>query len=111
MNETNSQSIELEEDISPSRDTHFFQIDFVKAAMIFLVIFDHMVSWNIKNDIGVALWERISIPVFLVILGFNMGHSFRSHGEVTLKQLYSWGYFKRKILRYIIPFAILYAVF
>jgi hypothetical protein len=110
MNENDSQIIKLDEETSPSRDTHFFQIDFLKAIMIFLVIFDHMVSWNIKNDLGVALWERISIPVFLVILGFNMGYSFRRHGQATLKQLYSWGYFKKKILRYIVPFAILYGV-
>jgi len=89
--------------------THFFQVDFLKAVMIFLVIFDHMVSWNIKSDIGVALWERISIPVFLVILGFNMGHSFRGQGDKSLKQLYSWSYFKNKILRYVVPFLILYS--
>jgi len=62
MNDINFQSIEQEEK-STSRDSGFFQIDFLKAVMIFLVIFDHFVSWNIKNDIGVALWERISIPV------------------------------------------------
>ena len=77
--------------------------------MIFLVIFDHFVSWNIKSEIGVALWERISIPVFLVILGFNMGHSFKAQGDLTLKELYSWSYFKKKIKRYIVPFLILYA--
>ena len=109
MNELNIQTIEQEE-ISSSIKSDFFQIDFLKAVMIFLVIFDHFVSWNIKSDIGVALWERISIPVFLVILGFNMGHSFRGQGDKSLKQLYSWSYFKKKILRYIIPFLILYAV-
>jgi len=110
MNDLNFQSMNNEqEDISSPRKTSFFQIDFLKAAMIFLVIFDHMVSWNIKSDIGVALWERISIPVFLVILGFNMGHSFRGQGELSLKQLYSWSYFKKKIVRYVVPFLILYA--
>ena len=98
MNDLNIQSINNEqEEISSPRKTSFFQIDFLKASMIFLVIFDHMVSWNIKSDIGVALWERISIPVFLVILGFNMGHSFRGQGELSLRQLYSWRYFKKKI--------------
>ena len=109
MNELNIQTIEQEE-ISSSIKSDFFQIDFLKAVMIFLVIFDHFVSWNIKGDIGVALWERISIPVFLVILGFNMGHSFRGQGDKSLKQLYSCSYFKKKSLRYIIPFLILYAV-
>ena len=31
----------------------FFQIDFLKAAMIFLVIFDHIVAWSVKSSI---LW-------------------------------------------------------
>jgi peptidoglycan/LPS O-acetylase OafA/YrhL len=88
----------------------FFQIDVLKAVMIFLVIFDHFVDWDVKNEIGVALWERISIPVFLVIMGFNMGRSFQNQGDLSLKELYSWSYFKRKILRYIVPFLILYAV-
>jgi peptidoglycan/LPS O-acetylase OafA/YrhL len=109
MNEINFQEPHVLEN-DASRKIHFFQIDFLKAVMIFLVIFDHFVSWNIKNEIGVALWERISIPVFLVILGFNMGHSFGSYKNPTLKELYSWNYFKKKILRYIFPFLILYAV-
>ncbi len=108
MNEVNFQSIEPEE-ISSSRTSSFFQIDVLKTVMIFLVIFDHYVHWNIKIDIGVALWERISIPVFLIVLGFNMGHSFRGQGDMSLKQLYSWSYFKKKILRYVVPFLILYA--
>ena len=108
MNELNFQNREELEINSPNK-IHFFQIDFLKAVMIFLVIFDHFVSWNIKDEIGVALWERISIPVFLVILGFNMGHSFKNQGNSTLKELYSWDYFKKKISRYIFPFLILYA--
>jgi hypothetical protein len=38
-----------------------------------------------------------------------MGHSFRGKANLTLKQLYSWSYFKHKILRFVIPFLILYA--
>ncbi|MBY8981608.1 MAG: acyltransferase [Candidatus Lokiarchaeota archaeon] len=107
MNDKIFQYIEQDDKVS-LRKTNFFQIDFLKALMIILVIFDHFVSWNIKNEIGVALWERISIPVFLVLLGFNLGHSFRGQGDLSLKQLYSWSYFKKKITRYIIPFLILY---
>ena len=113
MNDQNFQSSEQEE-ISVSggfkERTSFFQIDFLKAVMIFLVIFDHYVYWDIKGEIGAALWERISIPVFLVVMGLNMGLSFKGQGATTLKQLYSWSYFKKKILRYVVPFLILYAV-
>ncbi len=96
-----------EENFSSSKG-NLLQIDILKAIMIFLVIFDHFVAWNIKREIGVSLWERISIPVFLVIMGFNMGLSFQKDGISTLKELYSWKYFKKKILRYLVPFFILY---
>ena len=112
MNEQNFQTTEQEE-ISVSegfeKKTSYFQIDFLKALMIFLVIFDHYVYWDVKSEIGATLWERISIPVFLVVMGLNMGLSFKGQGATTLKQLYSWSYFKKKILRYIVPFLILYA--
>ncbi len=91
-----------------SSDNRYFQIDFIKAVMIFLVIFDHTVPWLIKGEIGVALWERISIPVFLVIMGFNMGLSFSKMEDKRLRSLYSWKYFKRKFWRYVYPFIILY---
>lgn len=99
---------ETEKEIS--EDNEFFQVDVLKAAMIFLVIFDHMVSWGIKRNIGVTLWERISIPIFLIIMGFNMGLSMQRKGDLPLKQLYSWSYFKGKIIRYIVPFLILYSI-
>jgi peptidoglycan/LPS O-acetylase OafA/YrhL len=86
----------------------YFQIDFLKAIMIFLVIFDHTVPWIYKNYMGVAFWERISIPIFLIIMGFNMGLSYQRTGERSLKKLYSRHYFKKKFWRYIWPFIILY---
>ncbi len=108
MNETILQ--DLEQEAIDGRESNYFQIDFLKALMIFLVIFDHFVAWTIKSEIGVALWERISIPVFLVVMGFNMGLSFKGKENLSLKELYSWSYFKKKFLRFVVPFLILYAV-
>ncbi len=99
--------VEKKEILEESRE-NYFQVDILKAAMIFLVIFDHIVSWNIKSYTAVSLWERISIPVFLVIMGFNMGRSFQKEGSQTLKELYSWQYFKKKVFRYVLPFVVLY---
>jgi hypothetical protein len=88
----------------------YFQVDVIKTVMIFLVIYDHTIPWVIKREIGVPFWERISIPVFLVIMGFNMGLSFSKLEDNSLKNLYSWKYFKRKFWRYIYPFIILWIV-
>ena len=100
--------VEPDQDVLTKKQHQFFQIDALKAVMIFLVIFDHIVTWGVKSAIGVALWERISIPVFLIIMGFNMGLSFKRSGASTLKEFSSKDYFKSKIKRYIIPFLILY---
>ena len=45
------QTIEQEESSSLKKN-QFFQIDFLKAVMIFLVIFDHYVYWDVKSEIG-----------------------------------------------------------
>ena len=89
---------------------NFFQIDVLKALMIFLVIFDHTIPWDIKNNMGVALWERISIPIFMIIMGFNIGHSFQKKKNKNLESYYTEGYFGKKIIRFIVPFIILYIV-
>jgi len=92
------------------KDRRFFQVDAIKVVMIFLVIYDHTIPWVIKGEFGVALWERISIPVFLVIMGFNMGLSFSKMEDKRLRKLYSWRYFKKKFWRYIYPFIVLWLV-
>jgi len=107
--ETDDQIIIKNEPIEINEE-RYFQVDFIKAIMIFLVIFDHTIPWDIKGGMGVALWERISIPVFLVIMGFNMGLSFSKMEDNRLRKLYSWRYFKRKFWRYIYPFIVLWLV-
>ena len=108
--ETDDQNIIKNELIEINKE-RYFQVDFLKAIMIFLVIFDHTIPWDpIKNELGVAFWERISIPVFLVIMGFNMGLSFSKMEDKRLRKLYSWRYFKKKFWRYIYPFIVLWLV-
>ena len=107
--ETDDQNIIKNELIKVTKE-RYFQVDFLKAVMIFLVIFDHTIPWSVKGGMGVAFWERISIPVFLVIMGFNMGISFSKMEDNRLRKLYSWRYFKRKFWRYIYPFIVLWLV-
>ena len=92
------------------KERNFFQIDLLKALMIVFVIIDHAIGYSNYRGLGFELWERMSIPVFLIILGFNMGKSFQRQGEQSLKKLYSWNYFKKKLLRYVFPYAIFYIV-
>lgn len=107
--ETNEQSLDKLPNTNITSG-YYFQVDFLKAVMIFFVIFDHTIPWSLKGDIGVALWERISIPVFLVIMGLNIGLSFGRIEDQSLRKLYSKKYFRRKFWRYIYPFIVLWIV-
>jgi hypothetical protein len=50
------------------------------------------------------------MPFFLIIMGFNMGHSFKHKGVTKLRALYSRVYFWKKIKRYVLPFIFTYMV-
>lgn len=88
----------------------FFQIDVLKAFMILFVIIDHSLAFANLQGKGFELWQRIAIPMFLIIMGFNMGKSFARDGKKSLKELYSWNYFKKKFWRYVYPYIILYLI-
>ncbi|MFW9799454.1 MAG: acyltransferase [Candidatus Thorarchaeota archaeon] len=86
----------------------YWQVDALKAFAIALVVLDHSLTWELKSLVGGVFWERTAIPLFMIIMGFNIGLSFKHKGTTTLRELYSWSYFKSKIERYVLPFLILY---
>jgi len=96
------------EKFSDKKRPYYFQLDVLKAIAIALVVMDHSLTWEIKGSIGSLFWERLSIPFFLIVMGVNMGNSFNYRGFTSLRELYSEEYFKRKVVRYIFPFLILY---
>ncbi|MCJ7817341.1 MAG: acyltransferase [Candidatus Thorarchaeota archaeon] len=101
--------VELEQSIEPEpKRPYYFQLDVLKAIAIMFVVMDHSLTWEIKGSVGSLFWERLSIPFFLIVMGFNMAYSFKYSGATTLRELYSWEYFKGKIVRYVLPFAVLY---
>jgi hypothetical protein len=76
--------------------------------MISLVILDHILPHLTKSMLYIQFWLRLSVPVFLIIMGFNYGHSFQFNGYTSLREIYSKGYFNRKFKRYIIPFLLIF---
>lgn len=105
----NRQSTEISYKIKEN-NYRFFQVDLLKNIMILLVIFDHSIAYANLYGPGFELWQRIAIPVFFIIMGFNMGKSFSKQGEKSLRELYSWNYFKKKFWRYCYPYLILYII-
>ena len=90
---------------------NYWSIDSLKVLMMLLVILDHSIPHAIIGWFYPEYWERIDIPVFMIILGFNWAKSMSRKKDQSLKALYSWeGYFKPKIKRYLVPFAIIYGL-
>lgn len=81
--------------------------------MMVLVIADHTFSHTLLNKAYNSFWERISIPVLMVIMGFNLFKSYQKREldmgrNLTVKELYSKNYFRRKMERFIFPYLVLY---
>jgi hypothetical protein len=105
--------MEKNELMRKTKRSNFFQVDFLKAWMILLVVLDHSrvyIGPELNKVMGFELWERIAIPVFLVIMGFNIGKSIEVKEDKSLRNLYSWSYFKNKFWRFIFPFLICYVI-
>ncbi len=103
--------VEIKEDLThldERKRPYYFQLDVLKAIAIVFVVMDHSLTWTIKGSIGSLFWERLSMPFFLIVMGFNMGISFKYSGASKLREFYTLDYFKRKVVRYIFPFLVLY---
>lgn len=108
MIEEGSATIEEPYEEQSERRPYFFQLEVLKAIAIAFVVMDHSLTWEIKGAMGNIFWERLSIPFFLIVMGFNMGISFKYRNTKRLRDLYSLDYFIRKLKRYVLPFIILY---
>jgi hypothetical protein len=69
-----------------------------------------MLPWEMLEAIGAQFWERLAMPFFLIIMGFNMSHSFKHKGVTKLRDLYSRDYFWKKTKRYVLPFILTYLI-
>ncbi|MHA1112616.1 MAG: acyltransferase family protein, partial [Promethearchaeota archaeon] len=96
--------------LGPDKKT-YWQIDLLKVFAMMLVIMDHSIPHSLLHEIASPYWQRIAIPLFLIITGFNWAKSMEKDKDKPLRQLFSWnGYFKKKLLRFILPFGIIYAM-
>jgi hypothetical protein len=109
INNTQTQTTELLLD-TPSQKKNYFQVDAMKAIMIALVIMDHTFTHAFLHQFGSSFWERISIPILMIIMGFNMGKSSEGKTYTKLKDYYSRTYFESKLKRYMIPYLLLYFI-
>lgn len=94
---------------SPKQE-YKFQIDVWKSLMILLVIMDHTFTHSYLATYASVFWERISIPLLMIVMGYNLGISLDKKKKTALRDLYSKSYVLKKMKRYVLPYLILYAI-
>ena len=78
-------------DLEPKKEGRFWQMDFLKVFAMLLVIMDHSTTHAELKAIGSPFWERIAIPIFMIVLGFNWAKSLQKHKYVFRIANYSLG--------------------
>ena len=88
---------------------HFQQIDILKGLAIVAVILLHSLSkQELMQSFAVFhIWQ--AVPVFMVIMGFNLGLSYGS-AALKLRLLYTAHYFQKKALRILFPLLLIYGI-
>jgi len=66
-------------------------------------VFTHWITYS-------ALTTQQVVPVFIIILSFNLSLSFQRRGYARLKDMFSWPEIKKKIRRYFVPFFVIFFV-
>ncbi|TFG17671.1 MAG: acyltransferase [Promethearchaeota archaeon] len=103
--------IKSEIKLKPRQSERFWQIDVLKVIAMLLVIMDHSTSHAELRTIGSPLWERIAIPIFMVVLGFNWARSLKKNKHLPYSELFSWRYYwKNKVIHFLLPYSFIYVL-
>jgi peptidoglycan/LPS O-acetylase OafA/YrhL len=92
-----------------SMKQHFQQIDILKGLAIVAVIMLHSLT-RVELEQSFAIfhiWQ--AVPVFMVIMGFNLGLSYSSK-TLHFHHLYTAHYFQKKGLRILFPLLLMYGI-
>ena len=86
-------------------------IDIYKGICIVFVLINHF-GWldHHRNILLFPFWIDMAVPMFMVISGYVYSRSYNRNEIRTLSECYSFKNILNKILRYTIPFMIIYFI-
>jgi peptidoglycan/LPS O-acetylase OafA/YrhL len=90
----------------PPRRRHLVQIDVLKGAAILGVLAQHGLSASDLHAVGADLWIRQAVPIFFILMGLNAAGSYARRGSRRLRELASRDYWRGRLARLGIPFAV-----
>lgn len=85
-------------------------IDVLKALAIFSVILLHSLPENLLFSSGAPyhIWQ--TVPVFMVLAGYNTTQSYKKKNYESLQQFYNFSFLCKKLERLIYPFVLIWIV-
>lgn len=94
-----------------SEKKRFLNIDFLKGICIIFVIITHY-DWIRAERRGLLFPFSINmaVPIFMIISGYLFSKSFENHKIDTFKRAYGLNHILTKIIRFTVPFAIIYII-
>ena len=90
------------------KSEYFLQIDILKGLAMISIIVIHSLYIHYSTYLNLLALFTISqaVPLFLLIMGINMAHSFKRRGYADLKQIFSKNYVISRFKRLYFPFVI-----
>ncbi len=89
----------------------FHNLDFLKGLCVLFVIITHF-SWKDEQRLYFLFpfWVDMAVPIFMILSGYVHSLSYKKHEINTLSDAYDLKNTINKIIRYTIPFLIIYIV-
>ncbi|WP_423188905.1 acyltransferase family protein [Alkalibacterium sp. f15] len=85
-----------------------YNIDFIKALAIISVILIHGLSNDTLYAILAPYYIWQTVPVFMILLGYNSANSFTKRGYERLSEIYNQQYLLKKAKRILLPFTLIW---
>lgn len=84
-------------------------LDVMKGVCILFVVITHY-AWKDQErlDYLFPFWISMAVPVFMIISGYVNAKSYQKNHIVHISEAYSFGFVWKKIVRYTIPFLMIY---
>ncbi|MCD7725338.1 MAG: acyltransferase [Clostridiales bacterium] len=86
-------------------------LDMLKGISIIMVVLTHF-SWSDQERlVGLfPFWIAMAVPIFMMVSGYTFAMSFERHGVSQIEDAYNFIFIVKKILRYTLPFAVVYLI-
>ena len=88
----------------------YHNLDAIKGICILFILITHY-NWTDRERLFLLFpfWVDMAVPVFMIISGYVYTISYRKKNIITIRSMYGYQMIITKIVRYTLPFLLIYA--